>query len=263
MTVIRPIAPESVDSLGARARRCIYWQTDGGLAEITESIGDAEFEKEAWISRVSLEWGVCGQEVTHDARAAAAAFYSPPALVPRVESFPTFPVGSDAVLLAGLIEEPGSPGGILTTLLDEVVEDLRGRGIKALEAFGITDREASGDTGLIGSRDNCGSPSCVTATGFLVEYGFTVVADHETHPRLRLEIESDHQWKADVERALDQLFTERGVPMRPIGQLSGSTVSAHSPESHRAPNNRAPSNRAAGRPAEISRAASARNRSGR
>lgn len=258
MTVIRPVAPESVEGLGRRARRCVYWQTDGDLAELSDAIGDPEFEKEAWISRVSLEWGVCGQEVTNDGRPAAAAFYSPPAMVPRAEAFPTFPVGPDAVLLAGLIEEPGSPGGILTTLLDEVVEDLRGRGIKALEAFGFTAGQASGGTDAVGSRDNCGAPLCVTETGFLVEYGFTIVADHETHPRLRLEIESDHQWKADVEQALDQLFAEGGVPMRPIGQLSGTSVSADRPV-----RGRTPDGRVARRATAISRAASARNRSGR
>lgn len=242
MTEISPVSLESFDRLGPRARRCVYWQTDADPAELSLSIGDPEFEKEAWISRVSLEWGVCGQEATHEDDGAAAAFYSPPAMVPRSDSFPTSPVGADAALLAGLNMEEGAPSGILTTLLEKVVEDLRGRGIKALEAFGITFGGGSDHTGLIGSRDDCGAPSCVAPTGFLVEHGFTVVAEHEVYPRLRLEIERDHLWKADVERALDQLFAERGIPMRPIGQLSGTTAAER---------------------AGISRAASARNRSDR
>ena len=227
MTEIRPIALESVDRMGPRARRCVYWQTDTDPGEISASIGDPEFEKEAWISRVSLEWGVCGQEATHDGRAAAAVFYSPPAMVPRADSFPTAPVGADAVLLAGLINEDDAPAGVLTTLLETMVDDLRRRGIKAVEAFGLNSAAGSGNTGVIESRDACGAASCVPSAGFLVEHGFTVVAEHEVYPRLRLDIESDHHWKADVERALDQLFAESGIPMRPIGHLSGTTASSN------------------------------------
>lgn len=234
MTSIRPLDLASVERLGHRARTCVYWQTDsrqgqedqdgqrdGGEIGAPE-VADPEFEKEAWISRVSLEWGVCGQIASDGDRAAGAAFYAPPAMVPRSTCFPTSPVGSDAVLLAGLSEEQGAPAGVLTSLLGEVVEDLRGRGIKAIETFGVT----SADTGLVTSRDNCGATSCVAPSSFLIEHGFTIVADHETHPRLRLEIDSEHQWKADVEHALDQLFAEHGFATRRIGALSGASLYA-------------------------------------
>lgn len=241
MTSIRPLDLASVERLGLRARTCVYWQTDdlrgqddrhghddgdgqGDAGEFAAPpVADPEFEKEAWISRVSLEWGVCGQLAIEGNQPAGAAFYAPPAMVPRSSCFPTSPVGSDAVLLAGLIEEPSAPAGVLTALLGEVVEDLRGRGIKAIETFGVT----SADTGVVTSRDNCGAVSCVTPSSFLIEHGFTIVADHETHPRLRLEIESEHQWKADVEHALDQLFAERGFATRRIGALSGASLRAH------------------------------------
>ena len=224
MITIRPLALSAVDQLGVRARSCVYWQTDGQEQD-SSAPGDPEFEKEAWISHVSLEWGVCGQVARHGEDSAGAAFYAPPGMVPRAECFPTSPVGADAILLAGISLEEGAPAGTRTSLLDAVVVDLRSRGIKAIEAFGRT----SGDTGLVTSRDSCGSGSCVAPTGFLIEHGFTVVAEHETHPRLRLDIESEHLWKADVERALDQLFAERGFATRRIGALSG--VSARIPES--------------------------------
>lgn len=192
-----------------------YWRAVRGTA-----VGDPEFEKEAWISRVALEWGVCGQVARYGDRAAGAAFYAPPAMVPRSDCFPTSPVGSDAVLLAGLIEEHDAPAGVRTALLGEVVTDLRARGIKAIETFGVTSR----DTGSITSRDGCGADSCVAPSSFLVEHGFTVVAEHETHPRLRLEIESEHQWKADVEHALDQLFAEQGLATRRTLALTGASL---------------------------------------
>lgn len=235
MTSVRPLDLSTVDRLGARSRRCVYWQTDGDGAP-----GDPEFEKEAWISRVALEWGVCGQVAEAAGRPAGAAFYAPPGMVPRAACFPTSPVGADAVLLAGLDEEPDAPSGVRTTLLGAVVEDLRGRGVKAVETFGLT----NGDPGEITSRDGCGASACLTSAAFLVEHGFTVVAEHETHPRLRLDIETDHLWKADVERALDQLFAERGFPTRKIGVLSGATARV----------------RARGRGPRLSRAGAARSR---
>lgn len=148
-------------------------------------------------------------------------------MVPRATCFPTGPVGADAILVAGMSVENDAPPGMLTALLDAVVVDLRGRGIKAIEAFGLT----SQDTGAEASRDGCGASSCVASTSFLLEHGFTVVADHETYPRLRLDLDSEHLWKADVERALDQLFAERGIFTRELGVLSGATVVTGSPQS--------------------------------
>jgi hypothetical protein len=51
---------------------------------------------------------------------------------------------------------------------------------------------------------------------FLEEAGFEIVAPHYRFPRLRLELDSDHGWKEDVERALDQLLAAASmtVPTR-------------------------------------------------
>lgn len=217
MISVRSLDLSAVDTLGPRARRCVYWQTDGDGAA-----GDPEFEKEAWISHVSLEWGVCGQVALTEQAPAGAAFYAPPGMVPRATCFPTSPVGPDAVLLSGISVEKDAPAGVQTSILDAVIANVRSRGIKAIESFGVT----SGDKGHVTSRDECGAGSCVPSASFLVEHGFTVVAPHETHPRLRLDIESDHLWKADVERALDHLFAEHGIPTRRLRELSGITAKA-------------------------------------
>lgn len=222
MISIQPLDLTAADQLGPRARKCVYWQTDGQAGH--NAPADPEFEKEAWISHVSLEWGVCGQVARYGDRSTAAAFYAPPGMVPRAACFPTSPVGADATLLAGMSVEHGAPAGALTSVLDAVVVDLRSRGIKAIEAFGVT----SEDPGSIMSRDDCGADSCVASRSFLIEHGFTVVAEHETHPRLRLDIDSEHLWKADVERALDQLFAERGFATRRLGVLSGASARARS-----------------------------------
>lgn len=228
MISIRPLDFAAVDQLGPRSRRCVFWQTDGQGGQ--GAPGDPEFEKEAWISHVTLEWGVCGQIASHGKRSAGAVFYAPPGMVPRATCFPTGPVGADAILLAGMSVESDAPAGVLTALLDSVVVDLRSRGIKAIEAFGVTSQHTGSDA----SRDECGATSCIPAASFLLEHGFTVVAEHETHPRLRLDLDSEHLWKADVERALDQLFAERGIFTRELGVLSGASAYARRSETSQA-----------------------------
>ena len=218
MISLRTLSLSAVDQLWPRSRRCVYWQTDG--LDATATPGDPQFEKEAWISHVSLEWGACGQIASEEDHAAGAVFYAPPGMVPRAACFPTGPVGADAILLAGMTVESGAPPGALTALLDSVVVDLRSRGIKAIEAFGVTNENPDPEA----SRDGCGADACVPPASFLVEHGFTVVADHETYPRLRLDIDSEHQWKADVEHALDKLFAERGIVTRELGVLSGASA---------------------------------------
>lgn len=42
--------------------------------------------------------------------------------------------------------------------------------------------------------------------GFLEDTGFEVVAPHHRYPRLRLELDRDHEWKVEVEAALDRLL---------------------------------------------------------
>ncbi|WP_166907391.1 acetyltransferase [Mycobacterium sp. DL440] len=57
---ITPLRLEGFEQLPKHARRCVFWEVDPstiGDAHLT----DPEFEKEAWLSMVMLEWGSCGQ----------------------------------------------------------------------------------------------------------------------------------------------------------------------------------------------------------
>ena len=80
--------------------------------------GDAELEKEAWVSDTLLEWGSCGQLVYVDGgRRPGYVLYAPPAYVPRSVAFPTSPVSADAVLLMTARLEPEFRGGGLGRML--------------------------------------------------------------------------------------------------------------------------------------------------
>ncbi|MFI9507522.1 GNAT family N-acetyltransferase [Nocardia sp. NPDC052566] len=226
-TSVTALTLGELDKLPAHARRCVFWEMDPAVAEDSRGFSDPVFEKEAWLSTVMLEWGSCGQVANVDGNIAGCALYSPPRVVPRAGLFPTSPVSPDAVLLTTLRAEfPYQDADIAHRLMQAVVADLVRRGVRALEAFGLrTDPPAKAlAERTVGSmmlmeriaspiRDaasnpatECSPETCMIDADFLEEVGFEVIAPHHRFPRLRLELNSDHGWKEDVEHALDQLL---------------------------------------------------------
>ncbi|RBO91657.1 hypothetical protein [Nocardia puris] len=231
-TSVTALTLGGLDNLPAHARRCVFWEIDPAVAEDSRAFSDPVFEKEAWLSTVMLEWGSCGQVANVDGKVAGCALYSPPSAVPRAGLFPTSPVSPDAVLLTTLRTElPYRDEDVAHALLRAVVTDLIRRGVRALEAFGLrseppakrlTDRLVGSMTlmerigaPLRGSAASasaeCSPQTCMIDADLLEEFGFEVVAAHHRFPRLRLELDSDHGWKEDVERALDQLLAAASI----------------------------------------------------
>src|SRR5690606_38627751 len=60
-TRIAPLRLEAFDQLPKHARRCVFWEVDPSTMRGGDHLADPEFEKEAWLSMVMLEWGSCGQ----------------------------------------------------------------------------------------------------------------------------------------------------------------------------------------------------------
>lgn len=187
------ITLDNLDHLPPRCRRCVYWELAPHIREQAEEFGETEFEKEAWVSSVLLEWGSCGRIIYVDGVPAGYAIYAPPAAVPRAASFPTAPVSADAVLLTALkVTTEFEEGGLGRILVQNVAKDLTRRGVKAVEAFGDLTGEADG---------------CVIPAGFLQQVGFKTVRQHPKWPRMRLELRTAISWKEDVEAALERLLT--------------------------------------------------------
>ena len=185
---------DNLDQLPKRCRRCLFWELAPHLREEAEQYGQTDFEKEAWVSSVLLEWGSCGRIVYVDAVPAGYALYAPPSAVPRAVAFPTAPVSADAVLLTALRVLPEfERGGLGRVLVQAVAKDLTRRGVKAIEAFA----DASIDED---------EPSCVIPANFLLSVGFKTVRPHPRWPRLRLELRTALSWKEDVEAALERLL---------------------------------------------------------
>jgi GNAT superfamily N-acetyltransferase len=184
---------DNLEHLPKRCRKCVFWELAPHLKEQAEEYGQTDFEKEAWVSSVLLEWGSCGRIIYVDNVPAGYALYAPPSAVPRAVAFPTAPVSADAVLLTALRVLPEfERGGLGRVLVQAVAKDLTRRGVKAIEAFS----DASIDE----------ESSCVIPANFLLSVGFKTVRPHPRWPRLRLELRTALSWKEDVEAALERLL---------------------------------------------------------
>ena len=246
---IRPLRLDAFEQLPKHARRCVFWEVDPRTLNsdvrhlklldelvlwLASHLADPEFEKEAWLSMVMLEWGSCGQVATpapaggtEDSEDTCLGYvlYAPPRAVPRAQQFPTGPVSADAVLLTSMGVEPGQPDGLSALLISHVVTELVRRGVRALEAFGRTAEAvelldtAHADPQLLPAIEalgDCSFEECMIDASFLLDVGFTVVAPHRYFPRLRLELDKGLGWKAEIEEALERLL-ESAELQQPVG----------------------------------------------
>lgn len=187
---------DNLDELPAACRSCGFWELDAVHRQRAAAAGETASEKEAWVSRVLLEWGSCGRILYVDDEPAGYAIYAPPRFVPGAQAFPTSPASDDAVLLAALLVRPEYAGGGLgRVLVQAVVKDVLSRGgIRAIEAFG--DRRPPAD----------GRPGCVIPADFLLRVGFKTHRRHARYPRLRMDMRSVLSWREEVEQALEKLL---------------------------------------------------------
>jgi len=238
---ITPLRLEAFEQLPKHARRCVFWEVDPTTLPVEDHLADPEFEKEAWLSMVMLEWGSCGQMAVScapdeadfaapsssgDEPCLGFAFYAPPRAVPRAALFPTGPVSADAVLLTTVGVEAGDEGdGLTRALMAAVVGDLVRRGVRALEAFGRTAAAAELTEphlmapdlrAAVQSLGDCSAEQCIIDADFLGDVGFEIVAPHPYFPRMRLELEQGLGWKADVEAALERLLVSAQL-QQPVG----------------------------------------------
>lgn len=231
---IAPLKLEGFEQLPKHARRCVFWEVDPATLGRDDHLSDPEFEKEAWLSMVMLEWGTCGQVATPSSAARGIGdplclgyvLYAPPRAVPRAQRFPTGPVSADAVLLTSIGVDPAPMAdGLPRELIARVVDELMRRGVRALEAFGRTPAVAELlDAGavppdvapVLEAVGDCSVEHCIIEANFLTDVGFTVVAPHPYFPRLRLELDKGLGWKAEVEAALERLLESSRLE-QPIG----------------------------------------------
>ncbi|MFB9377214.1 GNAT family N-acetyltransferase [Kineococcus gynurae] len=210
----RRMAPLTLDALAdlpKPSRQCVFWELDAVAGQRAAEAGFPDFEKEAWISTVLLQWGPCGRLVYVDDRPVGFVTYAPPVYVPRQAGFATSPVSADAVLLmTGWIDPAFRGQGLARMLVQGAAKDLTQRGVKAVEAFGGGPAAIGGDGSSECAHEH--DEPCVLPAHLLESVGFTVVRPHHRHPRLRLELRSALSWREDVEQALERLLGSVRVP---------------------------------------------------
>lgn len=191
---------DTLADLPLEARSCVFWELDPVRRARAEQAGEAAKEKEAWLSRVLLDWGSCGRVAYVDGEAVGFVLYAPPLFFPGAEAMPTAPVGEDAVLLATALVLPDhAGGGIGRMLMQSVVKDLIKRGgFRAVEAFGDTRAPRKGQ--------QVDHASCVLPADYLLRVGFKTQRAHPRYPRMRLELKSAVTWRSEVEHALERLL---------------------------------------------------------
>lgn len=178
--------PESV-------RGCLFWELDPVRRRRVEEAGAAESEKEAWLSRVLLEWGSCGRVVYVDDVAAGFVLYGPPGYFPGSASLATAPVSDDAVQLAtAAVFDEHRGTGLGRVLMQVMVKDLLNRGgVRAVECIGTSSPDLD---------------ACLLPAAFLQRVGFKTHRPHRRQPRMRLETKSVLTWREEMESALGRLI---------------------------------------------------------
>lgn len=235
-----PLSMSSIGDLPERCRSCVSWEVPASAAAVLD-VDQAGFEKEVWLSGVMLTWGSAGQIVTVDDRPAGFALYAPPTAVPGASAFPTSPVSPDAVLLTTARILPEFRGqGLARYLMNGVVTALTSRGVRAIELFGAEDpADAVDPADVAGAADAADAPDprtgqrvgrrppgrlsepaprCLLPADFARAVGFTDVQAHRRYPRLRFELPAGIGWKAEVESALEKLFTVITIPAPKVAE---------------------------------------------
>ncbi|HET6625189.1 MAG TPA: GNAT family N-acetyltransferase [Nocardioidaceae bacterium] len=204
---------DNLCDLPVACRGCTFWELDPVRRRRADAAEESGCEKEAWVSRVLLEWGSCGRVVYVDGDPAGYVLYAPPHFVPGADSFPTAPVSEDAVqLMTAMVFPEYAGGGLGRVLLQAVAKDLLKRGgIRAIEAFGDAAAPREGYGG------------CVLPADFLLRVGFKTQRSHLRYPRMRLELKSVLTWREEVENALEKLMgAVRPRPVRPAAERGPS-----------------------------------------
>jgi GNAT superfamily N-acetyltransferase len=203
---LSPLTLDNLSDLPDPCRRCVRWELDPVAARRAQEVGDTAFEKEAWLSGTLLEWGSCGRVAYIDDQPAGFVTYAPPAMVPRSLAFPTSPVSADAVLLmTARVLPQHAGGGLARMLLQATAKDLTRRGVRAIEAFGLSAGAGLGD-------QSEPTASCLLPADLFLAVGFKTVRQHHRFPRLRLELKTALSWREDVELALERILGSVRTP---------------------------------------------------
>lgn len=152
---------------------CIYWEyLAAGVDHGEEQKEEMLARKLIWLRRTLREFGNCGKILYVDGEGTGYAQYAPPGHLPNSAEYDSGPPSDDAVLISCLFiaQERFQRSGLGSRLLHSIVDELRTRGITAVETFARR-----------GSPDNPSGPA-----EFYSRNGFRIHKDDKEFPLMRL-----------------------------------------------------------------------------
>lgn len=198
---IRDLTHATMDDIPRPCRGCVFWEYAPADRALILGEHNADFEKEAWCSEVSLVHGSAGKIVYVDGRPVGFGLCGVPEMFHGAEVFP-LRVSRDALFLAMLRILPEAQGmGVAKALVHAVLKEAKARGKRAVECYGDKRWEHE---------------QCIVPGTFLEAIGFRIKRDHTRYPLYRMDLGSLSQLSESMEAAVEQ-FLESLFARQPTG----------------------------------------------
>jgi len=163
------IKEENLQDIPASCRGCVYWEFPKEFEKTSQERKETqanpalEEKKREWFVKTLNEFGTCGKIVYSNDNVVGYAQYAPAQRLPQIAEYKSKDIGkieNGVVFLSCLLisDEKFRGMGIGGRVLEDIMEDLRRRGFKAIETFA--------------RRGNTNNPS--GPMNFYIKHGFHV-----------------------------------------------------------------------------------------
>jgi GNAT superfamily N-acetyltransferase len=142
---IEDITEANLKDIPASCRGCVYWEFPEEFEKTkTEKIEaqklELEEKKREWFVQTMKDFGTCGKIVYHEGKPVAFAQFAPSVRLPSINAYESKPVGKmeeGVVFLSCLYiaDKTLRRRGLGEALLQNIIDDLKRRGFKAVETF--------------------------------------------------------------------------------------------------------------------------------
>ena len=130
MSRILPLTAATRHELPPPCVSCVFWQHDRIVTD--------ERRKDAWSEAHAREHGAFGRVLSDDAGFRGMIQYGPSSEFPRALALPAGPPDPRGALVTCVFLEGDDPVGTAERLMLEALADLKGRGMRAVEAFALS-----------------------------------------------------------------------------------------------------------------------------
>jgi len=157
---------------------CTYWEFPDDSPHATERPREEIFERKlGWLKKTRRNFGNCGKILVIDGNGVGYAQYAHASSLPKCFDYSAGPTSDDAVFLSCLFisDQRFRRLGLGSMLLQNICEELRERGIRAVETFA--------------RRTEVNNPS--GPVEFYLESGFRTFRNTSEFPLMRLDLGRD------------------------------------------------------------------------